>query len=219
MGWCHEFGPQIHEGCGHSMVAGIASCQCPECGITCEGRFAGCGQVWAKGSKLVSTRRDRLVCHPEEVRTNVPVHGTNANTIDSGSDTTVTAGLRALNGKGRELITLRTDTTSLAATVADTTVAARRVSSERSNEAGGSVLAQIQAIHLLMKDMTLRLERIEDRIANFVSAPPSPPSGQGRVGPEQAAGLAALSWATPGTIRVSTRLVPRTRKPDENASR
>lgn len=31
------------------MVAGEASCACPQCGTVCTGRFAGCAQVWRTG--------------------------------------------------------------------------------------------------------------------------------------------------------------------------
>src|SRR5438067_4917523 len=53
MGWCHEFGPQIREGCGHPMRAGESACVCPQCGVLCSGRFAGCAEVWARGPREV----------------------------------------------------------------------------------------------------------------------------------------------------------------------
>lgn len=56
MGWCHEFGPQILEGCDHPMVAEATSCTCGECGSTCHGKFAGCVDVWARGPRLVAVR-------------------------------------------------------------------------------------------------------------------------------------------------------------------
>ena len=49
MGRCNEFGLQIHDGCGHAMVAGDTACNCPECGVECRGRFAACPDVWARG--------------------------------------------------------------------------------------------------------------------------------------------------------------------------
>ncbi|MGI9033465.1 MAG: hypothetical protein ACR2HY_07245 [Acidimicrobiales bacterium] len=49
MGRCHEFGLQIREGCGHPMEADDSACSCPECGVICGGRFAGCPDVWARG--------------------------------------------------------------------------------------------------------------------------------------------------------------------------
>src|SRR4051794_40553500 len=49
MGWCHEFGVQIHAGCGHPMQANTDSCICIECGTVCHGHFGGCPDVWARG--------------------------------------------------------------------------------------------------------------------------------------------------------------------------
>lgn len=57
MGWCHEFGVLVHEGCSAPMVAGATACSCPECGTECGGRFASCTNVWAAGPRLVAVRR------------------------------------------------------------------------------------------------------------------------------------------------------------------
>lgn len=57
MGWCHEFGAQVRDGCDHAMVAGSASCHCPECGFECSGKFAGCSVVWAAGPRDAAPRR------------------------------------------------------------------------------------------------------------------------------------------------------------------
>ncbi len=54
MGWCHEFGSQVREGCGHPMTAGDTSCACPTCGVVCTGRFSACGAVWARGPRDVT---------------------------------------------------------------------------------------------------------------------------------------------------------------------
>ncbi len=59
MGWCQAFGPQIREGCDHSMVAGSSSCSCPDCGVVCKGKFPGCRSVWAAGPQMVDLRRPR----------------------------------------------------------------------------------------------------------------------------------------------------------------
>lgn len=56
MGWCHEYGVVICEGCSAPMVAGSSSCSCPECGTECAGRFASCADVWAAGPRLVAVR-------------------------------------------------------------------------------------------------------------------------------------------------------------------
>src|SRR5215212_4650244 len=54
MGRCHEFGSQIREGCGHPMRAGERACACPECGVSCQGQFDGCPDVWARGPRPVA---------------------------------------------------------------------------------------------------------------------------------------------------------------------
>lgn len=59
MGWCQAFGPQIQPGCDHSMVAGPNSCSCPQCGVVCKGKFAGCTAVWAAGPQQVTLRRPK----------------------------------------------------------------------------------------------------------------------------------------------------------------
>lgn len=53
MGWCHEFGVTVREDCGHPMRAAESACQCPECGVVCEGQFAGCATVWELGPREV----------------------------------------------------------------------------------------------------------------------------------------------------------------------
>ncbi|MDP9073066.1 MAG: hypothetical protein M3N98_02630 [Actinomycetota bacterium] len=57
MGWCQEFGVQIHDGCDHRMVASTASCRCHECGVVCHGKFSGCATVWAAGPVELTLRR------------------------------------------------------------------------------------------------------------------------------------------------------------------
>lgn len=48
MGWCHEFGPQIKEGCDHPMTVRGRECGCDACGVVCPGRYAGCQVVWTR---------------------------------------------------------------------------------------------------------------------------------------------------------------------------
>jgi len=64
MGRCQEFGPQISPGCGHPMVAGQESCGCPECGVVCTGRFAGCAKVWAVGPIDLTDQTSRTAALP-----------------------------------------------------------------------------------------------------------------------------------------------------------
>ncbi len=50
MGWCHEFGTQVHEGCTHPMQATAPdACSCSASGFVCHGHFSGCAEVWARG--------------------------------------------------------------------------------------------------------------------------------------------------------------------------
>jgi DNA-binding SARP family transcriptional activator len=35
------------------MRAGESACSCPQCGVVCRGRFAGCAEVWARGPREV----------------------------------------------------------------------------------------------------------------------------------------------------------------------
>lgn len=64
MGWCHEFGSQIREGCGHPMTAGDASCACAVCGVSCPGRFSSCSAVWARGPREVAMASPVVVRRP-----------------------------------------------------------------------------------------------------------------------------------------------------------
>lgn len=66
MGWCHEFGSQIREGCGHPMTAGDASCACPTCGAVCTGRFSACSAVWERGPREVTLARP-VIDRPQAV--------------------------------------------------------------------------------------------------------------------------------------------------------
>jgi hypothetical protein len=67
MGWCHEFGPQIREGCDHPMSAGQRECHCLVCGTRCEGRFQACSEVWGRGAApaFVAPPAPRVAPPPE----------------------------------------------------------------------------------------------------------------------------------------------------------
>lgn len=64
MGWCHEFGPQIHEGCDEPMTAQGRECGCAACGAVCAGRYGGCQAVWER-NRPVRLRRRRPEPAPE----------------------------------------------------------------------------------------------------------------------------------------------------------
>ena len=97
MGRCYEFGPLIGEGCEHTMVVAAEGghCECPSCGVTCPGRFAGCAAVVAKPgyvpvlapkvaptpSALAPTTTAVVVDHIDTVDTRLP----NGSALANGS--------------------------------------------------------------------------------------------------------------------------------------
>jgi len=50
MGRCYEFGVSIEAGCEHTMAVAPEGgyCHCPECAVTCGGRFRACAEVVAQ---------------------------------------------------------------------------------------------------------------------------------------------------------------------------
>lgn len=67
MGWCHEFGSQIREGCGHPMRAGESSCACTTCGVTCTGKFSACSAVWERGPRELTLASPVVIRRPAAV--------------------------------------------------------------------------------------------------------------------------------------------------------
>ncbi len=226
MGWCHEFGPQIRHGCGHPMVAESMSCQCPECGTVCWGRFAGCHRVWANGPQAVDARRDQVASKPPTIRAPLAAGGGAAGdpvgsrlrsalpavaVPASASRTAVTAehleNAQLNNENGQELIELRTDIAALAATMVRTTGGTRYLAARHPDHDDGPVRDQLEDLCALSKEIVVRLSRIEDQIATL--EPPRPV--------EEAKGSepAAPSPAPTIGVRVSTRRAsqPASRQP------
>lgn len=67
MGWCHEFGSQIREGCGHPMTAGDSTCACTTCGVVCAGKFSACSAVWERGPRELTLASPAVVRRPGAV--------------------------------------------------------------------------------------------------------------------------------------------------------
>src|SRR5438445_525731 len=164
MGWCHEFGPQIREGCGHPMRAGESACTCPQCGVVCRGRFAGCAEVWARGPREV-----HVVSPPGALarRTVTPVRvqgRTPAEQPSSGADqarTEVLSWLQAaFDGLRDELATtVREGRTNRMA-------AAAKRDSPAATEASSAVPSEALAAEL--REETARLQRFGDTLAESV---------------------------------------------------
>ncbi len=112
MGLCHDFGPQIAEGCNHPMRAGSDSCTCDVCGVVCQGRFDGCGEVWARGPhpvllKTPAPPADDLVPAPIRLRSvpNTPEPAAGDEAGDEAADDIATA--VAIEALRDEIVELR----------------------------------------------------------------------------------------------------------------
>lgn len=124
MGWCHEFGSSIRDGCSHPMVAGADSCSCEQCGTVCRGKFPACDAVWERGPRQVTLVRPVVSGHAMTGEVAVgalalgPAQGTTPDTAEDTLDWLrlaldgVRADLRALTETVRrqqELLDRRTE--------------------------------------------------------------------------------------------------------------
>src|SRR4051794_27793144 len=164
MGWCHEFGPQIREGCGHPMRAGESACSCPQCGVVCQGRFAGCAEVWARGPREV-----HVVSPPAALarRTPTPVRVTRTPAQQpSGADqarTEVLAWLQAaFDGLRDELSVLAGGLARQQAVLSD-------LSENRDSEVA-TALAEVRGWAAELRNETLRLQGFERAVADQLRA-------------------------------------------------
>src|SRR2546430_264977 len=160
MGWCHEFGPQIREGCGHPMRAGESACACPQCGVVCRGRFAGCAEVWARGPREV-----HVVAPPAALarRTVTPVRvGRAPAEQPSGADqarTEVLAWLQAaFDGLRDELSVLAGGLARQQAVLSD-------LSENRDSEVA-TALEEVRGWAAELRNETLRLQGFEKAVAD-----------------------------------------------------
>src|SRR5438270_2284020 len=160
MGWCHEFGPQIREGCGHPMRAGESACSCPQCGVVCQGRFAGCAEVWARGPREV-----HVVSPPAALarRTPTPVRVTRTPAQQpSGADqarTEVLAWLQAaFDGLRDELSVLAGGLARQQAVLSD-------LSENRDSEVA-TALEEVRGWAAELRNETLRLQGFEKAVAD-----------------------------------------------------
>jgi hypothetical protein len=92
MGWCQEFGVPTREGCDHLMVAGRDSCTCPQCGMTCRGKFDGCVSVWRAGPTAVSLER-RTKGGSNGTAETVPSVANGSGSTQTGADVAVRSAL------------------------------------------------------------------------------------------------------------------------------
>src|SRR5437588_1834772 len=164
MGWCHEFGPQIREGCGHPMRAGESACSCPQCGVVCRGRFAGCAEVWARGPREV-----HVVSPPAALARRTPTPVRVARTPaeqPSGADqarTEVLAWLQAaFDGLRDELSVLAGGLARQQAVLSD-------LSENRDSEVA-TALSEVREWASELRNETLRLQGFERAVADQLRA-------------------------------------------------
>src|SRR5436305_11174449 len=173
MGWCHEFGPQIREGCGDPMRAGGSACAGPQCGVVCRGRFAGCAEVWARGPREV-----HVVAPPAALArgTVTPVRvGRAPGEQPSGADqarTEVLAWLQAaFDGLRDELSVLAGGLARQQAVLSD-------LSENRDSEVADA-LAEVRGWAAELRNETLRLQGFERAVADQLRADVSTTIEQG----------------------------------------
>src|SRR5437764_9978713 len=164
MGWCHEFGPQIREGCGHPMRAGESACSCPQCGVVCRGRFAGCAEVWARGPREV-----HVVSPPAALarRTPTPVRVTRTPAEQAAgaeqARTEVLAWLQAaFDGLRDELSVLAGGLARQQAVLSD-------LSENRDSEVA-TALTEVREWAAELRNETLRLQGFERAVADQLRA-------------------------------------------------
>src|SRR3954470_6721871 len=165
MGWCHEFGPQIREGCGHPMRAGESACSCPQCGVVCRGRFAGCAEVWARGPREV-----HVVSPPNAIarRTVTPVRmgGQPAQEASAGADQARTEVLSWLQAA---FDGLRDELSVLAGGLARQQAVLSDLSENRDSEVA-TALAEVREWASELRNETLRLQGFERAVADQLRA-------------------------------------------------
>src|SRR5207248_10035873 len=169
MGWCHEFGPQIREGCGHPMRAGESACSCPQCGVVCRGRFAGCAEVWARGPREV-----HVVSPPAALprRTPTPVRVSRAPEQPSGaqqSSGAEQARTEVLGWLQAAFDGLRDELSVLAGGLARQQSVLSDLSENRDSEVA-TALAEVRGWAAELRNETVRLQGFERAVADQLRA-------------------------------------------------
>src|SRR5947208_8174478 len=170
MGWCHEFGPQLREGCGHPMRAGESACSCPQCGVVCRGRFAGCAEVWARGPRevhVVSPPAALVRRTPTPVRvTRTPAQQSSGAGQPSGADQARTEVLGWLQAA---FDGLRDELSVLAGGLARQQSVLSDLSENRDSEVA-TALAEVRGWAAELRNETLRLQGFERAVADQLRA-------------------------------------------------
>jgi len=155
------------------MRAGESACSCPQCGVVCRGRFAGCAEVWARGPREV-----HVVSPPAALarRTPTPARVTRTPVEQSaGADqarTEVLAWLQAaFDGLRDELSVLAGGLARQQAVLSD-------LSENRDTEVA-TALDEVRGWAAELRNETLRLQGFERAVADQLRADVSATISQG----------------------------------------
>lgn len=162
MGWCHEFGCQIARGCDHPMQAGETACSCSVCGTVCEGRFGGCGDVWARGPRQfenVPGAAEQAGAPPRADLVH-PGRQPQPRADQTGAHET---GMRVLAWMRDEFDGLRSQLQTLAGSVAQNQAVVREVSESRADDLD-ETLAQLETRAAELRGEAARLGGLEDSL-------------------------------------------------------
>src|SRR4051794_39929353 len=164
MGWCHEFGPQIREGCGHPMRAGESACSCPQCGVICRGRFAGCAEVWARGPREV-----HVVSPPNALARRTPTPARVTRTPEQPSAGAEQARTEVLAWLQAAFDGLRDELSVLAGGLARQQAVLSDLSDNRDTEVA-TALSEVREWAAELRHETLRLQGFERAVADQLRA-------------------------------------------------
>lgn len=138
------------------MRAEDSACVCPECGVVCRGRFAGCAEVWARGPRDV-----HVVAPPAGLarRTVVPAHARAPEPSAERARNEVLAWLQAaFDG-------LRDELSVLAGSLARQQAALSDLAGTRDTEVSDA-LTEVRGWASELRNETLRLQGFEKAVAD-----------------------------------------------------
>lgn len=213
MGWCHEFGPQISDGCDHPMVAGATSCTCQQCGAECRGRFAGCVDVWARGPRDVAVRASVARPAREVVLPAVGVPSNDPPAAPEGIEAELDRRDGALRLLLDELIG-RCEAVEAVASQVDS-LAQAQAAWKTTSEADAEMGRRLETLSSRLEALEARpgpqapLEQLSSRLKALEAASPSDPAPTQQAVAALVDRIAALESAPPGEAAVAAGLVDR----------
>ena len=159
------------------MRAGESACSCPQCGVVCRGRFAGCAEVWARGPREV-----HVVSPPAALarRTPTPVRVTRtpAEQLAQQSSGAEQARTEVLAWLQAAFDGLRDELSVLAGGLARQQAVLSDLSDNRDSEVA-TALEEVRGWAAELRNETLRLQGFERAVADQLRADVSATIEQG----------------------------------------